>query len=142
MSEILVNKLTGTSTAGSIVVTGEGNSTTTNLQQGLAKAWVSLNGTGTIAIRGSNNVASLSDGGSGDVTINFTNAMSDANYASVGNCDTNNAYSVQFVSMFNNTTGNTDAAPTTTAFRLGTRESAGSGRDEDYVLVATHGDLA
>ena len=37
MSEILVNKLTGTSTAGSIVVTGEGNSTTTNLQQGLAK---------------------------------------------------------------------------------------------------------
>ena len=40
MSTILVNTLTGTSTAGSIVVTGEGNSTTTNLQQGLAKAWV------------------------------------------------------------------------------------------------------
>ena len=44
MSEILVNKLTGTSTAGSILVTGEGNSTTTNLQQGLAKAWVNFNG--------------------------------------------------------------------------------------------------
>ena len=42
MSEILVNKLTGTSTAGSILVTGEGNSTTTNLQQGLAKAVVNL----------------------------------------------------------------------------------------------------
>jgi hypothetical protein len=38
MSTILVNTLTGTSTAGSIAVTGEGNSTTTNLQQGLAKA--------------------------------------------------------------------------------------------------------
>ena len=40
MSEIKTDKLTGVSTAGSILVTGEGNSTTTNLQQGLAKAWV------------------------------------------------------------------------------------------------------
>jgi len=143
MASILkVDAMQGVTTAGSISVTGEGNSTTTNLQQGLAKAWVSLNGTGTIAVRGSNNVTSLSDGGTGDVTINFTNAMSDANYASVGNCDTNSSYSVQFVSMFNNPTGNTDAAPTTTAFRLGTRESGGSGRDEDYLIVATHGDLA
>ena len=37
MSEILVNKLTGTSTAGSIVVTGEGNSTTTNLAAGVGE---------------------------------------------------------------------------------------------------------
>jgi hypothetical protein len=44
MSEILVNKLTGTSTAGSILVTGEGNSTTTNLQQGLCKVWSRFNG--------------------------------------------------------------------------------------------------
>ena len=50
MSTILVNTLTGTSTAGSIVVTGEGNSTTTNLQQGLVKAWARLDGTGTIAL--------------------------------------------------------------------------------------------
>jgi len=44
MSEILVNKLTGTSTAGSILVTGEGNSTTTNLQQGLCKMWIHFDG--------------------------------------------------------------------------------------------------
>ena len=44
MSTILVNTLTGTSTAGSIAVTGEGNSTTTNLQQGLIKAWVTIDG--------------------------------------------------------------------------------------------------
>jgi hypothetical protein len=142
MSEIKVDTLTGKTSAGDITVTSEGGAATMQLQQGLAKAWVNLNGTGTIAVRDSNNVTSLADGGSGDVTINFSNAMSNANYASVGNCDTNNAYTVQFVSMFNNPTGNTDAAPTTTAFRLGTRESAGSGRDEDYVLVSTHGDLA
>ena len=38
-SELKVDKFTGVTTAGSILVTGEGNSTTTNLQQGLAKAW-------------------------------------------------------------------------------------------------------
>ena len=58
MSEILVNKLTGTSTAGSILVTGEGNSTTTNLQQGLAKAWVNFNGS-TFGINDSFNVGSM-----------------------------------------------------------------------------------
>ena len=39
MSTVIVNTLTGTSTAGSISVTGEGGSTTTNLQQGLIKVW-------------------------------------------------------------------------------------------------------
>ena len=39
-SELKVDKFTGVTTAGSILVTGEGNSTTTNLQQGLAKFWV------------------------------------------------------------------------------------------------------
>ena len=39
-SQLKVDTLTGVTTAGSIVVTGEGNSTTTNLQQGLAKCWI------------------------------------------------------------------------------------------------------
>ena len=46
MSEIKIDKLTGTGTAGVIVVTGEGNSTTTSLQQGLAKVWVDISGSG------------------------------------------------------------------------------------------------
>ena len=44
-----VDTIKGKTAAGSILVTGEGNSTTTNLQQGLAKSWINLNGTGTIA---------------------------------------------------------------------------------------------
>ena len=44
-SQLKVDKLQGRTTAGSIVVTGEGGSTTTNLQQGLVKAWINLNGT-------------------------------------------------------------------------------------------------
>jgi hypothetical protein len=45
------------------------------------KAWVNFNGTGTVAIRASYNVASITDNGTGDYTVNFTTAMSDANYA-------------------------------------------------------------
>lgn len=48
---------------------------------GLARAWVNFNGTGTVAIRASLNVSSITDNGTGDYTINFTTAMSDANYA-------------------------------------------------------------
>ena len=53
-------------------------------QKGLAKAWIQFNGTGTVAIRTSYNVASLTDNGTGDYTITFTTAMADANYAVVG----------------------------------------------------------
>lgn len=45
------------------------------------RAWVNFNGTGTVAIRSSGNVTSITDNGTGDYTVNFTNAMPDANYA-------------------------------------------------------------
>jgi hypothetical protein len=47
----------------------------------MARAWVNFNGTGTVAIRGSGNVSSITDNGTGDYTVNFTTAMTDANYA-------------------------------------------------------------
>jgi len=46
----------------------------------LCRAWVNFNGTGTVAIRSSFNVSSITDNGTGDYTITFTNAMADANY--------------------------------------------------------------
>jgi len=49
-------------------------------QSGLCKAWVNFNGTGTVAIRASYNVSSITDNGTGDYTVNFTTAMADANY--------------------------------------------------------------
>lgn len=45
------------------------------------RAWVNFNGTGTVAIRASGNVSSITDNGAGDYTVNFTTAMQDANYA-------------------------------------------------------------
>jgi hypothetical protein len=47
------------------------------------KAWVNFNGTGTVAIRASMNVSSITDNGAADYTVNFTTAISDANYSAV-----------------------------------------------------------
>jgi hypothetical protein len=47
------------------------------------RAWISFNGTGTPAILGSGNVSSLVDNGTGRYTVNFTNAMPDANYSAI-----------------------------------------------------------
>lgn len=52
-----------------------------------ARAWVNFNGTGTVAIRASGNVSSITDGGVGVYTVNFTTAMSDVNYAYVFSAD-------------------------------------------------------
>ena len=48
------------------------------------RAWVNFNGTGTVAIRASGNVTSITDNGTGDYTANFTTAMSDANFSASG----------------------------------------------------------
>jgi hypothetical protein len=49
-----------------------------------ARAWVNFNGTGTVAIRASGNVSSITDNGTGDFTVNFTTAMPDVSYAVAG----------------------------------------------------------
>ena len=80
-SQLKVDTITGVTTAGSIAVTAEGNSTTTNLQQGLCKAWFQINQDGTQAFRDSFNFSSLTDGGTGITSVSYTNNMNNANYA-------------------------------------------------------------
>ena len=80
MSEIKTDKLTGVGTAGVILVTGEGNSTTTNLQQGLTKVWANLQGSDA-SIRDSLNVSSSTDVGTGRATITFSNNMGNDDYS-------------------------------------------------------------
>ena len=87
-SELKVNTLTGVSTAGSIAVTAEGNSTTTNLQQGLAKVWAYFNqASSSTTPADSFNVSSIDDDGAGDFDVNYTNAMANNTYASALNSD-------------------------------------------------------
>ena len=73
-SQLKVDTLTGVTTAGSIVVTGEGNSTTTNLQQGLAKAF--CRASDAASLTNTFNIASGTDNGTGNYTYTFTNNMS------------------------------------------------------------------
>jgi hypothetical protein len=64
--------------------TSGGNSlTTAQIYNGAAKAWVNFNGTGTPSIRASFNVSSITDNGVGTYTVNFSNALADANYSAV-----------------------------------------------------------
>lgn len=63
---------------------GTNSTSATNPILGSAKAWVNFNGTGAVAIRSSYNVSSITDNGTGNYTVNFTNAMPNANYAVTG----------------------------------------------------------
>jgi hypothetical protein len=69
-----------------IVDASGGNTATINTYMPPApvRAWVNFNGTGTVAIRGSYNVSSITDGGTGIYTVNFTTALTDANYSASG----------------------------------------------------------
>ena len=78
-SVLKVDSITGVTTAGSISVTGEGNSTTTNLQQGLAKAWVE--GSNAAALTDSFNISGGTDNGTGDYSYAFSNNMGSASYS-------------------------------------------------------------
>ena len=78
-------------TSGSTAVHGEAGVTasgstglTTNLQQGLNKVWLNMNGTGTVATRDSFNIASITDNGTGDYTGTFTNAMNNDDFVCAG----------------------------------------------------------
>jgi len=57
------------------------------------RAWVNFNGTGTVAIRASGNVSSITDNGTGDYTVNFTTAMPDGNYSLVAATGNNSTFS-------------------------------------------------
>jgi hypothetical protein len=98
------------------------------------RAWVNFNGTGTVAIRASGNVSSITDNGTGDYTVNFTTAMPDANYcASFSFSRQTDAPSGNIA--VNNSTG-LDVAPTTSALRVGVFLFGTGGKDVSFVNVA------
>ena len=72
-STLKINTLTGVTTAGSIAVTAEGNSTTTNLQQGLAKAYHHTNSA--TSLQDSFNISGTTDHATGDYEYSFSNSM-------------------------------------------------------------------
>ena len=117
--------------------TSGGNSlTTAQIYNGAAKAWVNFNGTGTVAIRAQFNVSSITDNGSGDYTINFSNAMSDANYSTIGSCNRQSGGGDGIVSLYANNNSGALVDPTTSAARINTSLFNNSDVDLTYVCVA------
>ena len=103
-----------------------------------ARAWVSFQGTGTVTIRGSGNVTSITDNGVGDFTVNLTNAMQDANYTIVGTSSGSAAYAGGYMSILDaaSNPAGTFANPNAGSFRIRTGVDYGTYMDHVYTNVA------
>ena len=121
------------SNTGQVTVQGEGTNTT-NLQQGLAKAWANYHAPDPANIRDDFNITSLTDNGTGYFTLTLTNSMSNNDYSRVAaggeNADTGGNRVVGL------------RLPSTGSFNLATFNTAGSASDVQDTCVAIFGDLA
>jgi len=142
MSEVVTTTMTtdtivGNTSTGSINVRGEGSSNT-NLQQGLAKAWLNQDGTATnAAARDSLNIGSITDNGSGSYTPTFTSNMGNANWtgqisANNGTTDVSGAHDYGFAIV--------DRAAST--YRIDIENASNSQTDLSLTDTIIHGDLA
>lgn len=135
------------STSGTMLLTNGDGSALTNLPAPAAlstasgsapsysaRAWVNFNGTGTVAIRASGNVSSITDNGTGTYTVNFTNAMSDINYTT--NATISQVYAVSNNLALINTNASGEVAPTTSAVSVICLSNAGAVADVKYFSVS------
>ena len=106
---------------------GTNSTSSTNCIQGSAKAWVNFNGVTTATVRSSFNVSSVTRNGTGDYTVNFTTAMSDANYSIAGSGSTPGSFYNAFIAPYS-------TAPTTASCRVATY-NFGAYADSTYCSV-------
>ena len=144
-SVLKVDSITGVTTAGSISVTGEGNSTTTNLQQGLNKVWINFEADGSgIPARDSFNVSSTDDDGTGDYGINFTSSFVNNDYAG-GMMASMGTFSNNDVGLIGPSRHAEDASLATGSIQLDGQKSShtdGTARDVGTGMLNLVGDLA
>jgi len=99
------------------------------------RAWVNFNGTGTVAIRASANVSSITDNGAGDYTVNFTTAMVDANYVTTGSCQRESGQPEGILTIYSVNLTGLLISPTTAAARVNTSVRSGGAIDSAFVTV-------
>jgi len=141
---VIINGTTGIDTVQDGIVTDAKLNLTANSQEikdalnadGSApiyacRAWVNFNGTGTVSIRASGNVSSITDNGTGNYTVNFTTALADANYAVCSHAGNTTALSGIYIVSG----GEFSATPTTTAYRIRTLND-NSFSDLTHIYVA------
>ena len=117
--------------ADTIQSTGGGAATLT--KQSAAKAWVNFNGTGTIAARDSFNLSSLTDNGTGDISVNFSSSMSNDDYSQSGSSSSGAASGTDtWINAYAWATGYVS---------VGINNSSQNLIDRAYVNVNVHGEL-
>ncbi|MGF7008122.1 hypothetical protein [Aminobacter sp. BE322] len=99
--------------------------------QGIAKARVRFNGTGTVAITDSYNVTSITDNATGDYTANLSITMANANFSAVGSGGTDGSGNGRWIAI---------NSVTTTTVRVGTYSSSSTQNDANFVSIAVFGD--
>ena len=136
MSSILVDNLTGKTTAGSVTVTSEQGGATMQLQQGLAKAWATVDSHETLS--DSFNIASVADNGSGQSTLTFSNIFNNNRY-----CPTQAVNDGGGTNDARDILAGADQAYSTSEFGyyVVTGTSAAL-NDAEYSFTTIHGDLA
>ena len=103
------------------------------INQGTAKVWINFNGEGTIASRDTFNIGSISDEGTGNYQINYTNNMGNANYAPSGMAEADGKVVIDDSDYSSNvTTSSLDVEA----------KSGGSNIDREIICTTIHGDLA
>ena len=131
--KIKTDTFEGQTTAGSIAVQGEGT-TTTNLQKGLIKHWVNIDGD-TPSARNSINNASLTDNGNGDYTITRTNNFDAVDYCCQGGGNSSGSGDGRITALAEGTLS-------TSANQVKNRSDANGVQDDAHVNISFLGDLA
>ena len=134
MSTLKVNNIQNTS--------GGFSSTPTQIEQGRAKAWASIDGTSTPSFNDNFNVSSLTDHGNGDYTVNLQITMSNTNYAVVGmseNWEGSNSDSYTAISEMKNT--RTTSSFRIRCLRLRFDQHPPQFQDSTHIGIAVFGDL-
>ena len=106
------------------------------LDQRMAKAWINFNGSGTVAIRASYNVSSITDNGTGDFTTNFANNLPSGNYVFSGSgASWGGGY---IIALEANSHGQA-ALQTASQHRFGVRASSGAKINNTNILAIYFG---
>jgi hypothetical protein len=113
---------------------GTNSTSATNCISGSAKAWVNFNGVTTTSIRASYNVSSVTYNAAGDYTINFTVAMADANYATIGSVSPNYGVTAYYFYLNVVAATLTESVPTASSVRINGGNLTGGGSSK-YICV-------
>ena len=142
MSTLVIDTVQGKTTAGSVNVRGEG-SNNTNLQQGLLKNFLNMNGTGTIAIRDSFNTSSITDRAEGDYTTAFTTNFRAVEYSFNGNSGKAESESRNTGGITYDDYSSSASGPQTSSYMFTLRrKDTNANVDAAYLMTQVAGDLA